>query len=407
MIDQLPHKTAGGRGMDLLAGVRVLDLTSSIAGPYATWLLGAFGAEVVKVEPKRGDEARAWGPPFLEGESLWFASVNANKRSIACDYLSSAGKALLLRLAAVADVLVTNQLEFGQRKAGIDPGALCVAHPRFIHVSITGFGIGGRRGERPCYDLIAEGYSGIMDLTGEADSPPQKVGTPAADMLAGMDAALAIVAALVRRGRTGKGATIDISMVESMTRFLAPRLVAYMGSGEVSRRSGGRDSVIAIYQTFETADAPITLGLGSDAIWSRFWRALGDTAYAEDARFASNAGRREARAAIVARIQAVLCTRPRAHWLALFEEHRIPAGPINRMDEVCADADLIERGLFYAVDGQGARVPQVGLGVRIDGSSDTHRSPPPRLGEHTETVLREILGLPSAECEALRRDGVI
>ncbi len=407
-LDQLPHKDGASRDpIRLLEGVRVLDLTTSIAGPYATLLLADFGASVIKIERREGDDARGWGPPFLAQQSLWFLAVNRNKRSVTLDFSAREGRELLQRLVAQQDVVVTNQVGRSQKKLGIDYATLSALHPGLVHVSITGFGVQGERSELPSYDLIAEGYSGVMDLTGAAGGEPQKVGTPAADLLAGMDAAMAVAAALYRRRAEGKGCAIDISMVESMTRFMSPRLVPYLGSGELPRRSGARDSVIAIYQTFDTADEPITLGLGNDGIWRRFWAAVGDPDYGAAARFGANKDRRAARAEIVARIQTVLQSRQRGEWLALFAQHRIPAGPINRLDEVAADRELQARGMLYSVAAFGTDIPQVGLGIRVDNSSETYRSPPPRLGEHTDAVLREELGLGDAEINRLREQQII
>ena len=407
-VNQLPHKGAASQDrIRLLEGVRVLDLTTSIAGPYATLLLADFGASVIKLERREGDDARGWGPPFLAQQSLWFLAVNRNKRSVTLEFSTPQGRELLHALVAKNDVVVTNQVARSQRKLGIDYATLSALCPGLVHVSITGFGVEGARSELPSYDLIAEGYSGVMDLTGEADAPPQKVGTPAEDLLAGMDAALAVAAALYRRRAEGKGCAIDISMLESMTRFMAPRLVPFLGSGELPRRSGARDSVISVYQSFDTQDAPITLGLGNDGIWRRFWAAVGEPDYGAEARFRSNQDRRAAREEIVARIQALLRLRGREHWLELFAQHRIPAGPINRLDEVAADRELQARGMLYSVPAFGTRIPQVGLGIRVDDSSETYRLPPPGLGEHTDAVLRELLGLDQAEITRLRQQQII
>jgi crotonobetainyl-CoA:carnitine CoA-transferase CaiB-like acyl-CoA transferase len=384
--DTLPDKDA--TGLDLLAEIVVLDLTTSVAGPYAGQLLGDMGARVIKVEkPGGGDDCRAWGPPFLDGESLWYLSVNRNKQSIVCDYASPAGRLVLERLVAKADVVLVNLTARVQAKLGVDHASLAAIRPDLIHVSITGFGLTGARADMPCYDLIAEGYSGVMDMTGEPDGPPQKVGTPAADLLAGEDAALAAVAALFRRQRTGQGAAIDVSLVESMTRFMAPRLLPHLGSGQTWRRSGGRDSVIAIYQAFDTADEPITLGLGNDAIWERFWVAVGEVDAAANPLHASNAMRQADRATIVARIAALLRARPREEWLAIFTAARVPAGPIYRLEEIGGDTALRDRGLLYAFSRNGTRVPQVGLGIRFDGAGEGCVTPPPRLGEHDDEVL--------------------
>ncbi len=407
-LDQLPHKAGSDeKAIRLLEGVRVLDLTTSIAGPYATLLLADFGASVIKIERREGDDARGWGPPFLAQQSLWFLSVNRNKRSVTLDFSTARGRELLHALVREHDVVVTNQVGRSQKKLGIDHATLSALHPGLVHVSITGFGVQGTRSELPSYDLIAEGYSGVMDLTGEAGAPPQKVGTPAADLLTGMDAAMAVAAALYRRRADGKGCAIDISMVESMTRFMAPRLMSYLGSGELPRRSGARDSVIAVYQAFDTADEPLTLGLGNDGIWRRFWSAVGEPEYGADARFRSNKDRRAARSEIVEHIQALLRRRPRAQWLALFAEHRIPAGPINRLDEVAADRELHARGMLYSVAAFDARIPQVGLGIGVDDSAQTYRTPPPALGQHTHEVLRELLHLGAAEIAELHQQNII
>lgn len=406
--DQLPPAPTGAP-LNLLEGVRVLDLTTSVAGPYASLLLADFGAEVLKIErPGRGDDARAWGPPFLDGESLWFLSVNRNKQSVTLDYAQAAGLEALHALVKVADVIIVNQVARSQKKLGIDYSRLHAINPCLVHVSITGFGLVGSQSDQPCYDLIAEGYSGVMDLTGESpESDAQKVGTPAADLLAGSDAAMAVLAALVDRGRTGKGHEIDIAMVESMTRFMTPRIVPYLGSGDLPRRSGGTDSVIAIYQTFATADDPITLGLGNDAIWKRFCGAIGREDMGTDERYADNVGRRKHRSEIVSELQGILIRRPRSEWLALFADARIPSGPINRLDQVVTDATLTERGLFYAPQRNGHAIPQVGLGIRFDGNSNTFREVPPRLGEHTRQAFKSWLGWDEEALKKMDEVGLI
>lgn len=406
-LDQLPAPR-GARAAPLLDGIKVVDLTTSIAGPYATMLLADYGAEVVKVErPGRGDDSRAWGPPFLDGESLWFLSVNRNKRSLTLDYSGDAGRAVLHELVKRADVVVVNLVARAQRKLGIDYATLKAVREDLVFVSLTGFGLEGARSDHPCYDLIAEGYSGVMDLTGEAASPPQKVGTPAADLISGMDAAMAALAALFDRMRTGRGHLVDVAMVDSMTRFMAPRILPYLGSGEVPARSGARDSVIAVYQTFDTQDDPLTLGLGNDTIWQRFWAAVGQPEFAADPRYATNAQRREARADIVAAIQRVLLTRPRDEWLRLLAAAKVPAGPVNRIDQVASDPELVARGLLYAAEAAGRKIPQVGLGIAVDGRTNTYGLAPPRLGEHTDEVLTAWLGYDGERIARLRAERLV
>ncbi|BCG04191.1 CoA transferase (plasmid) [Paraburkholderia sp. PGU19] len=406
-LEKLP-RMQGNEGLRLLEGLRVLDMTTSIAGPYATQLLADLGAEVTKIEKVGGgDDTRAWGPPFLDGESLWYLSVNRNKASVTLDVSRPEGQAILDDLVLQSDVIVLNMVPKVQQKLGLDFDRLHALNSRLIHVSLTGFGVSGARSALPCYDLVAEGYSGVMDLTGEPESGPQKVGTPAADLLAGQDVALATLAAVIERQRTQVGKQVDVSMVASMVRFMSPRIVPYLGSGDRVTRSGGRDSVIAVYQVFDTADDPITLGLGNDAIWARFWKAVDSAEYGALEKFRTNAARRDARSEIVAAISEVLKTRPRAHWLALFAEYRIPAGPINRVDQVVADPHLLDDGLFYAVDGEYGLVPQVGLGIKFDGQSAVHRRPPPTLGQDTVRVLQERLGIQEATLANLRNEGIV
>jgi crotonobetainyl-CoA:carnitine CoA-transferase CaiB-like acyl-CoA transferase len=405
-LHRLPARSAPA--LDLLAGVKVLDLTTSVAGPYAGQLLADLGATVVKVEkPRGGDDARAWGPPFLHGESLWFMSVNRGKQSVTLDISAPQGQEVLRELVVEADVILLNLVARAQRKLGLDAATLRKVNPRLVHVSISGFGLQGSRADLPCYDLIAEGYSSVMDLTGEPESAPQKVGTPAADLLAGSDAAMAVLAALLRRERDGQGCDIDVSMVESMSRFMTPKLMPYLGSGDLARRAGGRDSVIAIYQVFETADAPMTLGLGNDAIWKRFWEAVGRPAVGIDSAYASNQDRRAKREEIVQTIGELLKTKPRAHWLDLLASARVPAGPIQRVDEVAQDPALHESGFIYRTKGPDGDIPQVGLGIRFDGRTEGTAVPPPKLGAHTEHILRTWLACDPARIAQLRSQQII
>lgn len=406
-LARLPARPPGG-GIRLLQGVRVLDLTTSIAGPYATMLLSDFGAEIVKIErPGKGDDSRAWGPPFLKGGSLWHASVNRNKKSVALDYRAGPGRAAFEELVRSSDVLVTNQLPEVREKVGSGYETLRAINPRLVYVSLTGFGTTGERSRLPSYDIIAEGYSGVMDVTGEADSPPQKIGTPAADLLAGHDAAMAALAALFEARASGRGHYVDISMVESMTRLMTPRIAVYLGSGEVPRRTGAKDSVVAVYQTFETADGMLTLALPNDNIWHRFWAEVGAPEFGARPEYATSALRQAHRAEIVAEIERLLRADTRDSWLRRLGEQRIPCGPINRVDELVRDDALIARGLFFAAEGTAGPVPQVGLGIHVDGEDAGYRSAPPELGEHTEAVLREIAGCDDVALERLRAAGAI
>ncbi len=401
-MESLPTMRLGA-GFDHLKDVLVVDLTTSVAGPYATMMLADFGASIVKIErPGRGDDSRAWGPPFLDGRSLWFLAVNRNKRSLTLDITRPEGRRVFEELVGRADVVVSNQPLNVQKKLNTDFASLRALNDSVIFASITGFGLTGERTDWTCYDLIAEGYSGVMDLTGAADGPPQRIGTPAADMLAGQDAAMAVMAALIKRGRDAHAQLLDISLVESMGRFLACRVVAYLGSGSVPRRSGGTDSVVAVYQAFETADHPLTLALGTDRIWKRFWAAAGRPDYAAMPRFGSNADRRTHRKKIVADIQDILMRASRTEWLEKFAKARVPAGPINSVAEAAADPSLQARGLFYALDDGARRVPQVGLGIQVDGQTMHPRALPPELGADTDAILTELLSYSPAQIATLR-----
>lgn len=395
-------------GIELLAGVRVLDLTNSLAGPYATQLLSDFGAEIIKIErPGQGDDSRGWGPPFLEGRSLWHASVNRNKKSVALDPRKEEGYRVVLDLLAVCDAVVTNQLPSVRKRLRLDYETLAARKPNLVYVSLTGHGSDGPRAEWACYDIIAEGYSSVMDVTGEADGQPQKIGTPAADLLAGTDAAMGCIAALFESRRSGRGHFVDVSLVDSMTRLMTPRIMTYLGSGVLPRRTGAKDSVISVYQTFETADEMITLALPNDNIWHRFWQAVENPEFGRDPRFATNAGRHAHRADIVPVIAELLRSRSRADWLELFNAVQIPAGPINRIDQVTEDPDMRRKGVFFAIDTEGEPVPQCGLGIRVDQRDAGFRSAPPDLGQHTEEVLGDLLGYDRERIRRLRELAVI
>jgi len=401
-------KIEQGAGFELLKDVRVIDLTTSVAGPYATLMLADMGAEVIKIErPDTGDDIRHWGPPFLNGESLWFLSVNRNKRSMTLNFQSEKGRNILYKLIKKADIFMVNLLVRTQKKLGVDYETLKEINPSLIFVSITGFGVEGSRADHVCYDLIAEGYSGVMDLTGELEGEPQKIGTPAADLLAGMDAAYSALAGVYDRTKTGNGHKIDISLVESMTRFLTPRIVPYLGSGEVPRRSGAKDSVIAIYQTFETADDPITLGLGNDNTWRRFWQVVGRAGRADDPDYSDNAKRRNRRTIIVKEIQDILRTKSRQYWLGRFREARVPAGPIYRVDEVTSDSALLDRDLFYSIDTGERLVPQVNTGIQLDNHPNAPRFAPRALGADTVDVLKNLLQMDDDDIRSLQRKKII
>jgi crotonobetainyl-CoA:carnitine CoA-transferase CaiB-like acyl-CoA transferase len=372
-----------------LEGIRVLDLTHALAGPYCTLLLGDLGADVVKVEPPEGDQSRRWGPPFVNGESSYFMSVNRNKRSVVLDLKSSEGRDAALRLALASDVVVENFRPGTAARLGLGPEDLRRVRPELIYASISGYG--QSRPDLVGYDQIAQGTSGVMSLTGAAEGPPTRLGVPVGDIAAGMFAAHAVLAALVERQRTGAGRVIDVCLNDSllaMHTYQAGRLFA---TGEAPTREGNHHATIAPYGTFATQDGEINIGVGSEDQYRRFCDALGAPELAEDPRFQTNALRQEVKVELAREIERRLAALPSAEWLRRLEEAGVPAGPINDLKQAFESPLALEREMRVVVDHPAAgRVTQVGAPWKLDGASSPVRIPPPLLGQHTDEVLREV-----------------
>ncbi|MDQ6771949.1 MAG: CoA transferase [Candidatus Dormibacteraeota bacterium] len=385
-----------------LAGVRVLDLTHALAGPYCTMLLGDLGADVIKIEPPHdGDHARAWGPPFLGGESTYFMSVNRNKRSVVLDLKGGPGREAARRLALASDVVVENFRPGTAARLGLGPEELRGLRPELVYASLSGYGQG-----RPAlagYDQIAQGSSGLMSLTGRPQDPPTKVGVPVGDMTAGMFAAHAILASLLERTRTGRGRTIDVALNDALLALHTYQAGRLFATGEAPGREGNFHSTIAPYGTFATADGFINVAVGSDAQFSRFCEVLEAPDLAAEPAYGTNAGRQGRRAELVAAVERRLRTRSSTDWLARLEAAGIPAGPINDLAQAFAEPVVAEREMRREVEHPAAgRIAQVGAPWRLDGAGLPIRLPPPRLGEHTADVLREVLAYTEAQVEALR-----
>jgi len=392
-----------------LAGLRVLDLTRILAGPFCTMILGDMGADVVKVEnPDGGDDTRRWGPPFLEGESAYFLSVNRSKRSLTLNLKVPRGKALLADLLARADVLIENFRPGAVERLGFGYEAAAAQYPRLVYCSISGFGQTGPDALRPGYDLIVQGESGVMSLTGFPDGPPCKVGLSIADIIAGMYAVQGIAFALYARERTGRGQRIDVALLDGMISFLTYQAGIYFATGKSPSRMGNLHPTIMPYETFEASDGHLNVAVGNNSLFQQFCRVLGRPDLAADPRFDTDAGRVEHREALRPTLEGFLKTRPVAEWLKAFSAAGIPCGSIKTVAEVFASPQVLAREMVRTL-----AHPKVGP-VRVTGNplkmSETPgavEQPPPLLGEHTDQVLAGWLGLDGAACMALRRDGVI
>jgi crotonobetainyl-CoA:carnitine CoA-transferase CaiB-like acyl-CoA transferase len=399
-----------------LAGLKVLELARILAGPWAGQTLADLGADVIKVErPGVGDDTRGWGPPFVSGEdgapldAAYFHSCNRGKRSIAIDFEKPEGQALVRQLAARSDVLIENFKTGGLVRYGLDHARLGALNPRLIYCSITGFGQTGPYAARAGYDFMIQGIGGNMDLTGEPDGAPQKTGVAYADIVTGLYAVVAIQSALIRRGVTGLGGAIDMSLLDSQIGILGNQALNYLVSGVAPRRMGNAHPNIVPYQVFPTADGYIIIATGNDRQARDACRILGVETLMDDPRFASNAGRVANRAPFIAAFEAETRKFASADLLAALDAAQVPAAPINNLAQAFADPQVIHRGLrvdLPATSAAGGTVPSVRSPMLLDGKALSAERAAPRLGEHTAAILAD-LNLSGAEIARLRGAGVI
>lgn len=399
-----------------LEGVRVLDLSRILAGPWCGQLLADLGAEVIKVErPGRGDDTRGWGPPFMRGrdgadtgESAYYLCANRGKRSVTVDITDPEGQAVVHELAKKADVVIENFKVGGLKRYNLDYESLHAVNPRLVYCSITGFGQDGVYAQRAGYDVLIQAMGGLMSITGEPEGEPMKTGVAITDLFSGLYSAVAILAALRQRDRTGEGQHIDMALLDVQVAMLANQATNYLVGGRVPQRMGNAHPNIVPYQVFETADGYMILAVGNDEQFRRFCDLAGLDGLADDPDYATNAARVANREALVPRIAERLRQRSTDEWVAALQRAGVPGGPINTVDRVFQDPQVRHRGAAVTMEHpEGGPVDLVRCPIRMSAAQTTATAPPPTLGADTEAVLRDELGIDADTLAAMRRRGVI
>ena len=392
-----------------LHGVRVLDLSRVLAGPYCTMFLGDLGAEVVKVEqPGTGDDTRSWGPPFLGGESAYYLCVNRNKRSVTLDLRTPEGIEVLRRLALEADVLMENFRPGTLAGWGLAEAEIRRRNPRLIYASLSAFGSGGPLKDRPGYDLAIQAWGGLMSITGAADGEPSKVGVAIIDVVAGLMLGNAIAAALYAREHTGRGQRIETSLMEAEVASLINAGSNYLVTGKVPGRWGNAHPNIVPYQSFPTADGHLVVAVANEAIWARFCEGVGRPELAADPRFDTNAHRVENRGELIGILDDMFRSRPGDEWTELLNGAGVPCSPVQDIRQVFESPQVLATGMLREVEHPTAgKVRMAGLPVKFSATPASIRRPPPRLGEHNDEVLEDWLALDGAAIAELRRKGAL
>jgi CoA:oxalate CoA-transferase len=393
----------------LFDGVRVLDLSRMLAGPYGSMLLADLGAEVIKIEdPGGGDPMRSMGPPFLDEESAYFLSINRNKKSVALDLERAEGRQVFLDLCRVSDVVWENFRPGVMARLGCAPDAMRALNPRLIVCSISAFGQEGPYRNWPAFDLALQAMGGGMSITGEEGRPPARMGLPMGDLAGGMFGALAVAGALFRRAQTGEGAHFDLSLLDCQVSLLTYIAQYFWADGRVPGRVGSGHASVVPYQAFATRDGFLVVAVFSDKFWSGFCRAIERPELIADPRFDSNLARVANRAALIPLLEAILPQRPTAEWLGRLQKEGVPAAPIQRVDEVLSDPQVLQREMVVDLEHPKlGTLKTLGTPIRAAGGAAFRPVSPPALGEHTEAVLSALLGYPADRIAALRRASVI
>jgi len=391
-----------------LKGIRVLDLTRVLAGPYCAMLLGDMGAEVIKVEePGKGDDTRGW-PPFAGGQSTYFMSVNRNKQSLTLNLKAPEGRELLKKLVKKSDVLLENFRTGTMEKLGLGYATLAKLNPRLIYCAMSGFGESGPESHRGGYDLIVQAESGVMDLTGFPDGPPVKVGNSIADLVTGMSGAHGVTLALLARQRTRRGQKVEVAMLDVMASLLTYQAGMYLNAGRTPARRGNEHPSIVPYEVFKAADSYLALGVANNSLWERCCAALERPDLVKDARYATEASRVENRATLVPLLNEVLGARPAEEWLKRLEAAGVPAGRIRTVPEVCESEHLRTRGMVVTLPhAKAGAVRMMGVPIRLHGTPGKARTAAPVLGADTDKVLKRVLGLGRADVQRLRKAGAL
>ena len=391
-----------------LDGITVLDLTRVLSGPYCTMMLADMGARVIKVEqPGKGDDTRGWGPPFQNGESAYFLSINRNKESVTLNLKHPEGRRVLDALIEKSDVLVENFRPGTLDKMGLGYESLSKQRPDLVYCSISGFGQTGPRRREPGYDAVMQGEGGLMSITGSNDGPSYRLGVAIADIASGMFSAYGIAVALLARHRTGRGQFVDVGMLDAVTALLTYQAGIYFATETAPPRLGNRHPTIVPYETLEAADGDLVVAVGNDQLWKTFCGVLELETLAGDARFQTNKDRVSAHAELRPLLVERLKTRPAAEWLAKLKEAGVPCGGVRDLDQLFSDPQIIERAMVVALDHPAAGlIRQLGVPIKLGETPGAVRTPPPLLGEHTEAILKE-LGMSVEEVEQLKQSGAI